>query len=288
MRHHTTIDSTVENKTACISCGSILTGNYCSVCGEKRFELHDLALKHYAEESIEGITHFDNKFFKSVKLLITKPGLLALDFCRGKRVPFMRPFALFFVCNIFYFLLIGQNNLFSTPLTSFYNFYPFTEFHSKEIIDQVAPTNEQFKVVATIFNQKMGIESKAFLVVFIPLLAIGGILVYRRRYLSEHLIFSTYLFAFLLLFYTFIGSCITNPYYYFFVKGNYDSTYDLVSALTAWIIFGVYYFFAARRFYKASVLRSIIGSVVTMLLFLVCLYGYRILLFFKIIHSIGV
>jgi hypothetical protein len=293
MQHHQTAHQTAGNienhKTKhCVSCGSQMTENYCGTCGEKKFDHHDLTLKHYLEESFEGITHFDNKFFKSVKLLITKPGLLSVDYCRGKRIPYMRPFALFFVCNIIYFLLMGPTNLFSTPLTSFYNFYPFTEFHTKEIIDHLAPTNEDFKIVALSFNEKMGIQSKAFLVVFVPLIAIAGVLVQRKRLLAEHLIFSTHFFAFILLFYIFLSGGISNLYYIFFVKGNYDSTYDIISALMALLVFGAYYFFSAKRFYKASTVRALIGSIVAVFLYTIFVYGYRMLLFYKIIHSMKI
>ncbi|RYF85547.1 MAG: hypothetical protein EOO03_13100 [Chitinophagaceae bacterium] len=54
-----------------------MDGRFCSFCGEKKTDHHDLSLKHLAEESIEGLTHFDNKLFRSLKVLIRKPGLLA-------------------------------------------------------------------------------------------------------------------------------------------------------------------------------------------------------------------
>ncbi|RYG20574.1 MAG: DUF3667 domain-containing protein [Chitinophagaceae bacterium] len=98
-------EATVQKPVNCISCGNLITANYCSTCGEKRLKAHDFELKHFIEETFEGFTHFDNKFFKSVWLLISKPGLLSVDFCKGKRVHYMRPFALFFVCNILFFFV---------------------------------------------------------------------------------------------------------------------------------------------------------------------------------------
>ncbi len=257
------VQTLTKDKIECISCGSTISDNYCGVCGEKRLEPHDLTLKHYAKESFEGITHFDNKFFKSIKFLISKPGLLSEDFSKGKRVPYMRPFALFIVCNLLFFLF-AQNNIFSLPLSSFYNFWPYTQFHTQELIDKIAPTNELMTAVSESFNQKMRVESKAFLVIFIPILALGGVLLRRKRYFSEHLIFSTHYLAFMLLYFTVFDLLISKPVY-FFMNEDYNEAFDAVKGLLTLLVMGFYYGIAAKRFYKVSVISAVFGSLFIML-----------------------
>ncbi len=287
MTQKTLISKPTKNGISCISCQGLIAENYCPNCGEKKLNAHDFEFKHYIEETFEGYTHFDNKFFRSAWLLITKPGLLTVNFCMGKRVPYMRPFAIFFICNVLFFLLIGQSNIFSLPFDSFYEFKPFTNFHSRELVDEIAPSEEQRELLKAPFNQKMGTESKTYLLVFIPLLAFGGLIVQKKKYLTEHLVFSTHFFAFVILFYTFLTVAISTPYYRFVVKGTYSSNYDFIATLGSLIIFGLYYFFAAKRFYKASTGRALTGAVVTLITYTIGLYAYRFLLFYKIINSLG-
>jgi hypothetical protein len=285
MPHKSPIEYPTKDRIECISCGSLVVENYCGTCGEKRLEAHDLTLKHYAEESFEGITHFDNKFFKSVWLLISRPGLLSEDFSNGKRVPYMRPFALFFVCNLLFFFL-QNSNMFSLPLSSFYNFWPYTEFHTQEVINKIAPTDALMSSISASFNEKMRLESKAFLFIIIPFLAIGGIILRRKRYFSEHLTFATHYLAFLLLYFTAIDLLISKPVY-FFMKVDYNETFDTAKGLLTLVVMGFYYGFAAKRFYKVPMIVAALGSLFMMFLFLVALYGYRMALFFKIIYSLS-
>lgn len=279
--------TTDHSKTTCITCGNPIQGNYCPRCGEKKFDHHDLTLKHLAEESFEGFTHFDNKFFKSAKLLITKPGLLSLEFCRGKRMPYMRPFALFLVCNVLFFLLTGKNNFFALSLSSFYNYEPYTYLNTQEIVNHLVKNNNEFIAAANIFQPKMVTDSKTFVVLFIPIFALCG-LIQRKRLFAEHLIFSTHFFSFLLLFFTLLTTCISVPYYYLFSNGVQSSTYDLTSFLCSMIVLGIYYAIAVKRFYKASTFRAVMASVIMSIVFVISVYGYRMILFYKIIHTIHI
>ncbi len=271
----------------CISCGDQIDGNYCANCGEKRFNLHDLEIKHLAEESFEGFTHFDNKFFRSAKLLVTQPGLLSAYFWSGKRVPYMRPFALFFVCNLLFFFVVGQSNIFSLPLDSFYHYKPYTNFHLKEIIEKLAPNEQTYAIIATRFNEKMGVQSKTFLFFFIPFLAIGGLTIKRKMYLSAHLVFSTHFLAFIILYYTVASQLISRVFYYL-TDQNYNSTFDLTYSLFSLVVFMVYYAIAAKRFYSVSTAKAIFGAVLTPFIFLIILYAYRFLLFYKIINEVSI
>lgn len=286
MSKKTTISDHAQKGAKCISCGDLITVNYCPNCGEKKLNLHDLKVKHYVEESFEGFTHFDNKFFKSAKLLISRPGALSEKFCQGERVRYMRPFALFFVCNILFFLFSG-NNIFSLPLSSFYNFWPYTEFHTQEVIDKVAPTKVVMDSVSASFNEKIRLESKAFLAILIPLLALGGLMLRGKRYLSEHLVFSTHYLAFILLYFTALDLVISKPVS-FFMKEDYNEVFDTAKGLLTLLVFGCYYGIAVKRFYEISVLKAVFGSIFMTALFLTCLYGYRLLLFFKIIRIFDV
>lgn len=278
----------IEQFYSCPTCGNRIIRNFCGVCGEKKLNKHDFSFRHFAEETLEGFTHFDNKFFRTASTLILKPGQLSVEFCEGRRVPYLKPFPMFIVCNILFFLLIGQINIFAQPLSSFYQFSPYTKFNTRQIILSHVKTEEEFKTLAMAFNQRMGAESKAYLALFIPILALGSAAVnYRRRlYFAEHVVFSTHYFTFVVMFYTFWSLAISNPYYRWISPEEADSSFDLVSSFIAVGILATYFGKSARRFYKVSVGRSILGAIIIALVFMISLMAYRMFLFYKIIYSL--
>ena len=83
----------------CQNCGDTRQEKFCPNCGEKKFHTKALSIKHLAEETFESLSHFDNKFFKSIATLLIRPGVLSYEFCKGVTVRFMKPFALFLVVN---------------------------------------------------------------------------------------------------------------------------------------------------------------------------------------------
>lgn len=278
----------IEQIYTCPTCGNSIHQNFCEICGEKKLQKHDFSLRHFAEETLEGFTHFDNKFFKTAHLLIFKPGQLSADFCEGKRVPYLKPFPMFIVCNILFFLLIGESNIFAQPLYSFYTYTPYVNFNTKEVINSFVNSDAEFKILGANFNRQMGAESKAFLAIFIPVLALGSMTVnYRRRtYFSEHLIFSAHYFTFTLMLYTAWSLIVINPYYYWFNPEQDDRSFDALSSFTCIGILAIYYGLASRRFYRTGLARSIGAAILITLVFMISLMTYRTLLFYKIIYSL--
>jgi hypothetical protein len=52
----------------CGNCGAQLTDSFCSHCGEKKLSPKDYSLAHLAEEALDGLTHFDTRFLRTLKL----------------------------------------------------------------------------------------------------------------------------------------------------------------------------------------------------------------------------
>src|SRR4051794_37445448 len=102
---------------------------FCPRCGEERPGAHGLSCRHYLEELIDALTHLDSKLLRSTWLLVRRPGLLSVDYLRGRRVPLVSPLRLFVFVSIVYFLSLTllhrmsfptapdiQFNTFATPL----------------------------------------------------------------------------------------------------------------------------------------------------------------------------
>jgi len=51
------------------------------------------------------ITHFDGKFFSTVKYLITKPGFLSTEYLKGKRASYLHPIRMYVFTSAFFFII---------------------------------------------------------------------------------------------------------------------------------------------------------------------------------------
>src|SRR6266540_391216 len=92
--------SSEEEHGLCASCHARLRGRYCHHCGERALREHDFTLAHYIEEALEAISHLDGKIIATFRALLLRPGLLTLEYFRGRRQVYMRPFAVFLVANL--------------------------------------------------------------------------------------------------------------------------------------------------------------------------------------------
>jgi hypothetical protein len=91
----------------CVTCGSALMGSYCHTCGEKRRDASDLTLRAFARYALEAVTNADARLYRTLRLLFTRPGLLAREYVAGRRKPYIEPLQLFLLVNLVYFLTLG-------------------------------------------------------------------------------------------------------------------------------------------------------------------------------------
>ncbi|MFV3074447.1 DUF3667 domain-containing protein [Niveispirillum fermenti] len=78
---------------ACANCGAVLRGNFCHACGQPG-HLHRSML-HIVEEFFHGILHFDSKAWRTLPMLIFRPGKLTYDYIHGHRARYVTPLAMF-------------------------------------------------------------------------------------------------------------------------------------------------------------------------------------------------
>jgi hypothetical protein len=88
----------------CANCGASLAGQYCSACGQ-RHEPHVHKVTHFAAEAFESITHADSRLWRTLRLLLARPGRLTKEFFEGRRATYLPPFRLYLVISILFFLI---------------------------------------------------------------------------------------------------------------------------------------------------------------------------------------
>lgn len=90
---------------ACANCATPIVGSFCHACGQRSHVHRSLA--HLGEEVLHGILHFDAKAWRTLPLLIARPGELTRRYIDGQRTRFVSPLALFLFL-IFFLFFIGS------------------------------------------------------------------------------------------------------------------------------------------------------------------------------------
>lgn len=78
---------------ACLNCGAQLTGPYCQMCGQKG-HLHR-TISAIGHDLIHGVLHLDGKFWRTLPLLVWRPGDLTRRYVHGERAKFVSPLGMF-------------------------------------------------------------------------------------------------------------------------------------------------------------------------------------------------
>jgi hypothetical protein len=90
----------------CLNCGAALQGPYCALCGQKH-DPHRHTVGHFIAETAESLSHADSRLWVTLWKLLSKPGLLAVEFFEGRRARYLPPIRLYLVVSVFFFLLLG-------------------------------------------------------------------------------------------------------------------------------------------------------------------------------------
>jgi len=281
----------------CMTCGQEAHETFCAHCGEKRHDDHDFSLKHVLAEAAEAFFHVDSKIFLTLKTLVKKPGKLTSDFFLGRRKPFMSPLQTFFVCNLLFFILQPLTGLeiLAPPLRVF-EANDFMGKTATRLVDRrlakqhLSRTNpEQFKEFTDRFERVGHLQAKSLILVLAPMLAVVlAILNFgRKRYFSEHIIFSLHAYAWWLLWLlanlVILALVVVLP----LLAGRHINLeyFDYAATSLEFGGFGVYLFFAGRRFYQDKMLAAVAKAVVLTFCAYRLFQVYRLMLFFTVLYS---
>jgi hypothetical protein len=102
-----------RHRTHCQNCRAELTGPYCAQCGQHDVD-YTRSFGHIVEDSLEGMFHFDGKFFASARYIFIRPGFLTTEFLAGRRTRYANPLRFYIFAS---FLLFAFTVLTSRPPT---------------------------------------------------------------------------------------------------------------------------------------------------------------------------
>jgi len=228
-------------------------------------------IKKLLEQTVDVFTHLDSKIFLTLKFLLLKPGKLSEDYVAGLRKPFMKPFQIFFLTNILFFLLLSNVEIFRIPSAYFFSEINHWGYYITNIVQQkIIETNKTKNEIALVYDLKSAILAKTFVITFIPLLSFVFALLFIRKKLQigKHILFSTHLFSFLILILV-----LWLPFFTLLPEIHFDKiNFIKIPLLIIWVL---YFGIAIKRFYKSTWLYTIVSTLIGIVAFMFFLETYR-------------
>lgn len=272
-----------EERHVCKSCGNSFKGYYCNICGERIVEAKDRTFKAFIRSLIQAVTFVDNKFVRSLLLVIGRPGFLSKEISEGKRVNYMAPLQLFFVLNLIYFLF---------PVLQLFNTSLYTQMHlrthktlvQKMVYSVVGHDKLALQGYSILYNQKSTSLAKLLIIVFVVLASVPMMIIYRKknRYFTDHLTLSLELTSFNLAMNAILLSVflmIVNKILHW-TQAGWEKYLDDFTLTLIFVLTNVYFLFrAGRTFYQQQGKILLLKVVLGMLGLFVALEAYRLILF---------
>lgn len=104
--------SHIRHEKNCLNCGAVVPSTFCPECGQANRE-PNLGIGDLLHDFVHMMTHFDGKFFGTVRLLLTKPGYLSKAFLQGQRVRFLPPVQMYVLTSAIFFFFF--HSIFTKP-----------------------------------------------------------------------------------------------------------------------------------------------------------------------------
>jgi hypothetical protein len=250
-------DSDAPDGQSCPTCGASLVGDYCHRCGEKRPEARDLSVRHFVADAAQELTSLDSKLYHTLRALLFRPGLLTLEWIAGRRGRYLKPLNLclaLFAVQIFAYTATKQASMFNIAMIvdnekqmSAQMGLPNGGVYGRLFARASARKGESVEALYDSVNEKwqrnVSLLQPAQIFVLAVLLQI--LYVFSRRYFVEHLVFSMHFLAF-----TALTTTLMWPVYFFL--GIAPTRYNMLVAVSKFLIDIFYMFLALRVVYKGS------------------------------------
>lgn len=276
-----------KDKT-CLNCQHVVEKKYCGNCGQENTESRK-TFHHLFTHFIEDLVHYDSGFWKTIRILLTKPGFLSTEYLAGKRKSYVPPVKMYIFINFLTFflmsILVATNQPFEEKPANVNqavklnlppekdNIFGYESIEALDAAQVSKPEKEKlnkveywmmkrFIVLDQTYTKKQFVAKLAegfianipkVLFLYMPFFAFCLWIFHNKKrwYYFEHGIFTLHYFSFMLLTLSFYF-IISYLFGFFTVLSN--NVGIIFFGLTLWWFF--YFFRSHRKFYGESKLVS--------------------------------
>lgn len=205
----------LPSERTCPDCEHPAPGNFCPNCGQRQGPLH-VSLLELFHDWVEEFLHFDSKLVHTLGPLVLEPGQLTLEYVRGRRTRYLRPFRLWFAITITYFVLLALLPAGAATSQIHVDRSPDAPQAKKAEVAPAAPGSgsaaDRFAASVQTHFQRFTAQDQEtisrriqttsadygphLVLALVPIFALLLKLLYRRAPLGEHFVFSFHAHAF--------------------------------------------------------------------------------------------
>lgn len=245
----------MEDTSKCRSCNSVISGNYCSECGQK--VIHERFTVSSFVQTLLAAFNLEKGFLFTVKELFIHPGNAVNDYLSGKTKPYVNPLTYLLVIGGVYSFLLLKLNIFDAGMEAIGTPSPTTD-------EAMALQNKWFTFYKNIIN---------FIpLLLIPFISLASKWVYKSRqlYYGEFLIINSFLFVQILVLIVVLAPIVLIA----------PPIAEVFPFITLFIIIA-YLSYSLKSIFRESFFRSLVKAILSLLL------GYLLfVIFFVLIISI--
>ncbi len=272
----------------CPSCQLAQHSNYCPACGERALTPDDLSLRGLAGQFGRAVTSIDGRLLRSVRCLLTEPGVLTLAYLAGHRRPYLGPLQLFLLANLMFFALqsLTHTDVFSTPLASHIEQQDWQVLARTMVANRVAAMDTTLSAYAAHFDRAVLLNAKSLIILMALAFATALAPLFRGsgRPPVTHIVFALHLYAFLLLVFCVSVALATMDR---LLGGGGLTTHriDMLLSTLNLLLCAVYLFRAIHVTYGATGLPRVLKVAFLTLLVAAIVPGYRFTLFVLTLYT---
>lgn len=100
----------MDPSAPCLNCGDPTRGEYCPTCGQRKADVQ-VSIRAMVAEALEDELTVDRRLPNTVFALFFRPGRLTVEYVNGRIVRYIRPFRLYLVTSVIFFLLLSFTSL---------------------------------------------------------------------------------------------------------------------------------------------------------------------------------
>lgn len=104
-------DAALTDARPCPNCSELLWGQYCATCGQ-RARVRMITFWELLRDAGELLATLDSRLWKTLGLLLFRPGRLTIDYLQGKRARYVPPMRLFIASTLVFFFIATLNTRF--------------------------------------------------------------------------------------------------------------------------------------------------------------------------------